>query len=499
MPWPAAVAESRSISLQRRFVGLLVAVVVLFAAGMASSVFFSLRANDAAEDNLLDVEARQTQASIMRRWNYYREVADNLARDQELIDLMLLGAIDENQQWADARRRLLPGILGLALTDAAGELYGDAAAQRVGPSCLRDLRQQGVSSASRVLIHRDRPGMEHFDLIAVVRDASDTPLGKVFISVKLERLQSVLDDSTRPGHSTQLVDASGMPVAASGQVQGEARERRLPLADIGWTLIVRAPVSRLGSGDAMQILVGVLTLLGILALLVLAVLRMRVPVMQEIDAVRDALTSLTHEQRPPPIETRYSELEPVVADINRIAGQLHHQREQLERLSLTDALTGLPNRRALEIRFPQMLGLARRGHPIALVLLDVDDFKSINDRLGHAAGDQALIALATALKAVVRSADTAARLAGDEFVVLLSGVNSAGMATWHARLSDRFRTELSAAGLALTNSLSAGQAWLADDAGETLGETLARADQALYQAKAQGRGHLVSAPGMKRG
>jgi diguanylate cyclase (GGDEF)-like protein len=163
----------------------------------------------------------------------------------------------------------------------------------------------------------------------------------------------------------------------------------------------------------------------------------------------------------------------------------------LAMLSRTDALTGLPNRRAFETQFPHMLGLTDRGHAIALVLLDVDHFKTINDELGHAAGDQALIALANTLKALTRSSDMTARLAGDEFTVLLSGLDNEGVLAWYQRLADRFRSELRASGLAVDNTISAGQTWLQSMAGDSIGKALARADHALYQAKARGRGQLV--------
>jgi diguanylate cyclase (GGDEF)-like protein len=216
-------------------------------------------------------------------------------------------------------------------------------------------------------------------------------------------------------------------------------------------------------------------------------------VKQDIEAALDALACLTRNESAPPIVTRYAEFAPAAAAINRIAQQLHDQREQLATLSLTDALTGLPNRRAFETQFPHMLGLADRGHAIALVLLDVDHFKAINDQLGHAAGDRALIALASTLKALTRSSDMVARLAGDEFTVLLSGLDEAGAMAWYQRLADRFRSELSAAGLTVDNTISAGHTWLQSMAGDSIGKALARADHALYQAKARGRGLLVLA------
>jgi diguanylate cyclase (GGDEF)-like protein len=180
-----------------------------------------------------------------------------------------------------------------------------------------------------------------------------------------------------------------------------------------------------------------------------------------------------------------------VADINLIALHLQEQRARLEHLSLTDPLTGLPNRRAFETRFPQAQGLAERQHAVALVMLDIDHFKGINDQYGHGVGDQVLLALAQSLKELTRRADLAARLAGDEFAVLLTDLDASGVNAWYLRLSDHFRNELNAFGLDLQTGLSAGQTWLGGASADTLNDALARADRALYQAKARGRGQLA--------
>jgi len=488
------------VSLRKRFVWLLAGVVGLFAAGMALSLLFSLRTNSAAEWHLLKVEkveAAQASTSVMRRWNYYREVADNLASDPQLLDLMLVGATEDKQQWAVSRQHLLPNILGLAIVSPQGEVYGDTRLLRVGPSCQRDLLQHGSNVPNRVLIHSDVPGLEHVDLSAPVRGMDGEVLGQVFLSVRLTQLQRIVDDSTQPGHVIALVDAAGKPMLGSGSLQGAVRETSVALPAMGWTLRVQSPVQLITHNGRLQILAGLLTLIAVLLLLVVVVVRLRRPVLQDIDAAMEALVCLTRNEPAPPIATRYVEFAPAAANINRIAQQLHDQREQLARLSLTDPLTGLPNRRAFENRFPQMLGLAERGNSVALILLDVDHFKSINDRFGHGAGDRALIALANTLRALTRSSDIAARLAGDEFAVLLSGLDDDGVLAWYRRLAGHLQSELRAADLEVDGTVSAGQTWLLGAAGDNIEQAFARADRALYRAKALGRGQLAFAAPMR--
>ncbi|OZA11289.1 MAG: GGDEF domain-containing protein, partial [Hydrogenophilales bacterium 17-62-8] len=339
-------------------------------------------------------------------------------------------------------------------------------------------------------VHRDQPGLEHVDLLRDVRGAGGETLGKLFVSVRLAQLQRILDDSTRPGDASRLLDAEGQVMVASGSVTGTAYEERLPLV-MGWTLVQQSPVRYGGFGGWLQILAGLLTLAGVLGLLIVAALRIRRPVMQDIMAAQDALTCLTRDETVPPIVTRYVEFVPVAVNINRIALHLQAQRERLEHLSLTDPLTGLPNRRAFEVYFSQAMGLAERQHAVALVMIDVDSFKSVNDRYGHGVGDQVLLALAQSLKALTRRADLAARLAGDEFTVLLSGLDAAGVNAWYQRLDDHFKAGLGAIGLELQTGLSAGQTWLGSSAVDSMNAALARADRALYQAKARGRDQLV--------
>src|SRR5205814_310853 len=95
----------------------------------------------------------------------------------------------------------------------------------------------------------------------------------------------------------------------------------------------------------------------------------------------------------------------------------------LERMARTDGLTGVANRRALdELAAADVTVPQPTGRPFAIVLFDLDSFKQLNDREGHAAGDRALIAVASALRGAVRQADTVARLGGDEFALLLRDV-----------------------------------------------------------------------------
>lgn len=480
-----------SASLQRHFLWLLLGVAGLFAAGIALSLWISLQASYQTQQRLLELEATQARASLIRLLDYYHTLIENTARDPELLDLMRAGSIEKQQQWAISRQRLLPDLLGLALVNPQGGVLGEAVALRVGFYCRQDMQRADVLTDTRPLLHREVAGFEHFDLVSAVRETGGEIVGGVFLSVRLTQLQRVIDDTLHPDHALILVDAAGSTIARQGEVKGALQEVRLDVPGTGWTLLAQAPVQRFMRGGEMQVLAGLLTLGAVLLLLGVTMLRLRRTMLRDLVSTRDALTALARDEPIPAIMPHYVEFEPAAADIDLIARHLQEQRARLEHLSLTDPLTGLANRRAFEIHFPQARGLADRQHPVALVLLDIDHFKAVNDRHGHGVGDQVLLALAQSLKDLTRRADLAARLAGDEFVVLLSGLEAAGVDAWHQRLADHFRSELNAFGLDLQTSLSAGQTWLGSTSGDTMNAALARADRALYQAKARGRGQLV--------
>ena len=480
-----------SASLQRHLVWLLLSVVGIFGAGIGLSLWFSLESSREEQQHFIQYEAEQTRSNLVQRLEYYRLLLDNAARDPGLADLMESGTLEAQQQWVRARQRLLPEILGLALVDSRGNVLGDTASFHLDPVCQQALRRPGALTDGRLLVHRQGADAEHVDLISAVRDVRDNLLGGVFLSVSLAQLQYVVDGSVYPGHAIMLLDAHGKTIVRHGEIEGRVREIHLPVTDRGWTLVVQTPVQWLTRSGGQQVVAGLLTLGAVLLVLVIGMMQLRRTMLRDIVSTLDALTALARDEPVPTIMPHYGEFETVAADINMIALHLQEQRARLEHLSLTDPLTDLPNRRAFETRFPQALGLAERQHPVALVMLDIDHFKGVNDRYGHGVGDQVLLALAQSLKALTRRADLAARLAGDEFAVLLSGLDAAGVNAWYARLSDHFRSELNAFGLDLHTGLSAGQTWLRGASGDTLNDALARADRALYQAKASGRGQLV--------
>ncbi len=160
--------------------------------------------------------------------------------------------------------------------------------------------------------------------------------------------------------------------------------------------------------------------------------------------------------------------------------------------ALHDDLTGLPKRALAEDRGRQALARRQRtGEEVALLFIDVDDFKVVNDTHGHATGDALLRSVAARLDAELRSSDTCARVGGDEFVVILtSPAGTSGGAEVAQRLIESLDAPFSVGDHTIEVTASIGIAWAGPGA-ETFDELVARADGAMYEAKAQGKARLV--------
>ena len=174
----------------------------------------------------------------------------------------------------------------------------------------------------------------------------------------------------------------------------------------------------------------------------------------------------------------------ILADIT----ERREAEERMRHIAQTDALTGLPNRLALMIRLGQLLPEARRhGWKLAIMFMDLDRFKFINDTLGHQVGDELLREVACRLSHVVRETDFVARLGGDEFVVILPGLQTpADAAMVASKIIAALATPIEAEGHELHTSPSIGISLFPDD-GPDGHSILKNADTAMYHAKSTGR------------
>ncbi len=175
------------------------------------------------------------------------------------------------------------------------------------------------------------------------------------------------------------------------------------------------------------------------------------------------------------------------------------QHETLSRLTVTDALTKLSNRRHFEVQLAlEIKRLARVGEKLSMLVMDIDDFKLLNDRHGHAAGDEFLRQIAKILQENVRATDLVARYGGEEFVVVATGTDLAGAVV----LAEKLRTAVAEASFIVDASKRPRRATVSVGVAQYRGsqtDLFNAADAALYEAKAAGKNCVVTAPDLDGG
>ena len=185
------------------------------------------------------------------------------------------------------------------------------------------------------------------------------------------------------------------------------------------------------------------------------------------------------------LRARQHELE---RQVQQRTAELHASQEQLQHFAYFDSLTALPNRRAFNDELRAACLGSPRPQDFALAIVDLDGFKSVNDTIGHDAGDALLAVAASRIRSCVREADFVARLGGDEFAIILRGATGLAEAE---QACGRIVTEMAAAMTVKNHPVQIGASVgvaLFRGAGDTPDDLYKRADMALYDAKRGGRG-----------
>ena len=184
----------------------------------------------------------------------------------------------------------------------------------------------------------------------------------------------------------------------------------------------------------------------------------------------------------------------------KIEAQLLEKQQHLDHLAHHDQLTGLPNRLFLAVHLPEAINEARRtGATLAVLFLDLDRFKHINDSRGHETGDKLLKTVAARVRSTVRDEDVVVRMGGDEFIVVLKNVKGAQQVNETAsRINEALSQPVIVDGRPLVTTVSIGVSMYPRD-GSDIGELLRHSDTAMYQAKDRGRNNFqLFSPGMDR-
>ena len=189
----------------------------------------------------------------------------------------------------------------------------------------------------------------------------------------------------------------------------------------------------------------------------------------------------------------YEASQAILGEISSANEALENARREAERMSVTDPLTGLLNRRGFEIEFRKLVH-SGNTHQLAVAALDLDLFKHVNDSFGHAAGDEVLLAVADAMRSGVRRGDIVARAGGDEFLLLFSCYDSVGdLVGILDRIIERIKQPIPLEDGIAKLSGSVGVSTFSAGAETDITTLLSRADAALYRAKSVGGGCVALA------
>lgn len=311
------------------------------------------------------------------------------------------------------------------------------------------------------------------DEFAQTRDVVDGKAGKLLIEV----------------HDGRYTGAPVLATFTSNKLKVSGDEERL-------TLGLAQPLSNvLAQADALGRVVLQLVVALCLACLLLAVVVARA-VTHPINSMTTAVQRFAFGHQRAALPTgRQDEIGVLARSVSHMQDEIRQQlealqanRKELEHLARHDVLTGLPNRRAFQERLELTLVRAQRSaERFALLFIDVDNFKGINDHWGHDGGDAALKIVALRLSAATRKADAVARMGGDEFVVLLENPSHReDIVNIAEKLLESVRAPILHDGNEMQVGFSIGISQYPDD-GNTAAQLLSRADHAMYEIKAAGR------------
>jgi diguanylate cyclase (GGDEF)-like protein len=301
--------------------------------------------------------------------------------------------------------------------------------------------------------------------------------------------------------SGSVVDSRGVTVISSS--------RQIPEA--GWVLVARipaeeafAPIALVQRRLLLAVLVFTIVAGGLIWWATLALLRRQLAPLLRATQALDSMTGADAALKPLPMASR-DEIGDLIGGFNRLLALLAQRDEQVRQMAFQDPLTNLPNRRLLQERLSQVMAASdRSGRYGAVMYIDLDNFKPLNDQHGHAVGDLLLIEAAARLKACVRKIDTVARIGGDEFVLVIRELEVDRDRSVQEALA--IAQKVSAAlgkpyQLVIAHEAEAGapvQHWcsasigieLIGDGQTSLETIFERADAAMYEAKKAGPGSI---------
>jgi len=370
-----------------------------------------------------------------------------------------------------------------------------------------DFREKGLMMVRAIQANVSRP--EHLENVTHLHEHLDAllDLGPPLLRANIYAIRDgqpvvvASTDRTLLGHPAEPYDVRSIYTNATTikevQLEGEKalevlaplRVEGVPFASVGLYISLRAREATIRSHILRLMIVPSLTVAASMPFLFLAFHRLVTVRLRRLmqAGARLAAGDLTARVEGDWELTSRDEVVVLIRRFNDMAAALQKLTDQLEKLSITDSLTGVYNRRYFEGALVAELTRGQRlGYPVGLLMIDIDHFKRFNDRYGHPAGDEALRRIAKALQLALRPIDVVARYGGEEFAIILPGANARAAREVGQRLRGAVAGVVLEVDGGQSLTISVGVAAYPDH-GVLAEELITRADQALYQAKEEGR------------
>lgn len=426
--------------------------------------------------------------------NFYHRSVVSTAKNSQLYEMLSYKNEKEIMQWSASIRRLLPSVRGAGLADMNGNILGDPVVQQVGKGCQKDMKaylQDELEHYPAVHLMPENASQRHFDLLHTVTDESGKRVGVFFVSFYLDEIQQVMQQLLQNKDALTLIHGNGQVILSEGNIESDNFTSFSHLVPgTGWILRLDRPRPA-EVYFTYQVVIANLVALLLVALLVYLSVKKLISLMQkDIQRVHDSLVDVLKgrfqvKQEP----TLLMETSLLLPEIEQVAHSLQVRQEKLRFESLTDDLTGLFNRRYFDLMLSHDFSQSLRQSPSFLAIIDLNDFKAVNDAFGHVVGDKLLTMVARLLADRVRATDTLVRLGGDEFAIILHNIAQDSVQVWYEQLVKYFdekmkqsvyREELPAA-----ITLSVGISVIDRSRYSSEREVFEAADQAMYQAKSR--------------
>lgn len=407
----------------------------------------------------------------------------HIAQNQELLEILDFPDPLQIQNWTLKTRELLPDVIGIAVFDEYGDIYGHAISQRVGPLCLSDMSKI-ISKKDSVYppVHNSIPSLAHFDIVtSITVDGKEKWL---LISYRLSKLFKRIKQLAHKNTNYSLKTNKQLEFLIYGSSNGNYIFS-INIDDTDWTMISKTNLYSEYNYKKEVWSVFIVFGLTILVISILVSYKLKKIITNDNDILKFEMGCITKNKN----------IDKVTEDpFFKETLELFNFIKNLERETRIDSLTQLLNRRALSQNEERWLALAKRDGNIRVTTLDLDGFKQVNDVQGHDIGDKVLMRFAVILKKTTRRIDDVYRVGGDEFIVIQMNMNQDQQSQWYLKLKqlvlDIF-TEINGDNkIDSFLSVSAGSTQvLATD--KKLDDALIRSDKALYKAKNSGKSQIV--------